>query len=428
MKKIVTHVLVLALLITCVFSGCGQSGQTTSDATSETSKAVEISEPASSVAENVTINFYYWDESQKVGMNAIVDGFMAKNPNIKVESTVIPFTDYMTKLKTSLPSGSGPDVFWINKTGFDLIDYIEPIDDKVAADGIDMNNFASAIVKMYTKENKLYGIPKDVDAPALFYNKAIFDEMGVDYPTDDWKWADLKNAAKNLTKGDVYGYISHCGTYDTIYNFFPCNGAPLYSDDFMSFTGNTQSGVDTLNYMLSFIIDKSSPTQAIINENGASNLFTAGKGAMIVSGSWMLPTYYDVLKKDLGIAMVPYGAVRSYQSNGLAFSMSKAGNNKDASWELLKYCATQEGQEAQAGVVIPAYIGSTQKWVDSYPNIKVDSVIEALKYSEPMYFAAKSMNECTSILKEVMSNIWTQSVTPEEGLADIEKRINDLLK
>lgn len=428
MKKFVSSVLVLALLITFVFTGCSQSGQTSSDTNSENSKVVKSSEPASNVVKETTINFYYWDESQKVGMNGIVDGFMAKNPNIKVESTIIPFADYMTKLKTSLPSGSGPDVFWINKTGFDLVDYIEPIDEKVAAANIDLNKFASAVVKMYTKDGKLYGIPKDVDTPVLFYNKAIFDNMGVAYPTDEWKWADLSDNAKKLTKDGVYGYISHNAIYETIYNFLPCNGAPIYADDRMSFTGNTQAGVDAINYMLSFINDKSSPSQAAMNENDARNMFTAGKGAMIVSGSWMIPTYYDVLKKDLGIAMVPYGTERTYQSNGLAFSMSKTGSNKDAAWEFLKYCSTQEAQEAQAGVVIPAYIDSAQKWKNNYPDIKVDSVIEALKYCKPMYFAGKNSNECSNILQEGITNIWTQTVKPDVGLADIDKRINALLK
>ncbi|MCL1796623.1 MAG: extracellular solute-binding protein, partial [Clostridia bacterium] len=60
-----------------------------------------------------TITLYYWDENQKPGMDAVVAMYEAES-GVKVESTVIPWAQYWTKLQTSLPSENGPDVFWTN--------------------------------------------------------------------------------------------------------------------------------------------------------------------------------------------------------------------------------------------------------------------------------------------------------------------------
>ena len=53
----------------------------------------------------------------------------------------------------------------------------------------------------------MYALPKDVDAIALWYNKELFKQAGVAYPTANWTWNDLTAAAQKLTdpaKG-VYG-------------------------------------------------------------------------------------------------------------------------------------------------------------------------------------------------------------------------------
>ena len=54
------------------------------------------------------------------------------------------------------------------------------------------DNFPAPLVDGYTVEGKLYGIPKDFDTNAVFYNKEIFDQAGVAYPTDDWTFEDFR--------------------------------------------------------------------------------------------------------------------------------------------------------------------------------------------------------------------------------------------
>ena len=52
---------------------------------------------------------------------------------------------------------------------------------------------------MYNFNGAQCGIAMDYDTIGLWYNKTLFDEAKISYPTDDWTWADLTNAAKAIT-------------------------------------------------------------------------------------------------------------------------------------------------------------------------------------------------------------------------------------
>lgn len=55
-------------------------------------------------------------------------------------------------------------------------------------------------LNFYNVDGKQYAIPKDFDTIGVWYNKKIFDEAGVPYPTDDWTWDDMADIAKQLTR------------------------------------------------------------------------------------------------------------------------------------------------------------------------------------------------------------------------------------
>lgn len=86
-------------------------------------------------------------------------------------------------------------------------DMLLDLTDKIAeSDKIDPENYPEDIWGLYTYDDKYYAVPKDVDTIALWYNKTMFDEAGLAYPTADWTWDDVSEAAKKLTKDDGSQY------------------------------------------------------------------------------------------------------------------------------------------------------------------------------------------------------------------------------
>lgn len=160
--------------------------------------------PAVAMADDeVTLTYCTWNENQRDSIQATIDGFEAENPDIKVELQITPWGEYWTKLEAAATSGNMPDIVtmhtnqierYVNGGVMASMDDLADYDDTFSYD-----NYNEGITNLYVYDGVHYGVPKDKDCVVLVYNKKIFDNAGVAYPTSDWTWDDLKDAAEKLT-------------------------------------------------------------------------------------------------------------------------------------------------------------------------------------------------------------------------------------
>ncbi len=166
MRKIIKKLLAATITGSILLSGCGTesngniSESKESTPAQETVQAEKQEEKAKGGNGKTIVNFYYWDEAQKEGMDELINMFEASQDNIIVEPTIVPWGEYWTKLQTALPTGTGPDVFWMN---IGAPDYIEPgllldMTERIQEAGIDMSKFPEAVTGMYEQDGKIYGI------------------------------------------------------------------------------------------------------------------------------------------------------------------------------------------------------------------------------------------------------------------------------
>ncbi|MBP3899028.1 MAG: sugar ABC transporter substrate-binding protein, partial [Mogibacterium sp.] len=248
----------------------------------------------------ITINI--WDANQKEGIQEICNDWTAQgNPEVKVE--VIDWDNYWTLLEAGASGGELPDVFWMhsdyaqiymeNDVLLDLTSYIEK-------DGIDLGQYYPDITAIYQSDGKTYALPKDHDTIALLYNKALFDEAGVDYPTDDWTYEDMYEAAKTITEktaDDTYGFACNTSNdQDGWYNYVYAYGANIVN------TEKTDTAIDSAEgkaamEMVRKLLTVGTP-QAVVSESGTDSLFQSGKVAMITQGSWMINSFYTAENHD----------------------------------------------------------------------------------------------------------------------------------
>src|SRR6476469_6301329 len=178
--------------------------------------------PASSDAgytgPEATISYSIWGDPQEIkAQQAIVDAFHVANPKSTVKVTVSDWEPYWDKLQTSIAGGDAPDVFAMDGPLFpdyqsrDVLLDLKPFIDR---DGYDLTQLADQGVADFTTAGGQFGLPRDLNTIALYYNKAKFDEAGVAYPDDTWDWAKLVDAAKQLTKDtDGDGTMDQWGFY-----------------------------------------------------------------------------------------------------------------------------------------------------------------------------------------------------------------------
>ena len=406
-------VMSLGLLTAC---GSGNAGDGTKSETKTAGADAPAGGEGASGAQTAsgTINFYYWDGGQTEAVENLISLFKEQHPQIEVIPTQIPTSEYWTKLQTSLPNGTGPDVFWMNMTAPDYFNagLLYDMGERIKADNVDMSVFPSLLTNLYIQGEAVYAIPKDYDGIALFYNKAVFDEMGLEYPKDGMSWDELSELAQKATNDQHYGFVAQNAGNVCYQDFIYSNGGRISAADSAGCEINQPEAVEAIQYLHDMMYKtKVSPTYSEQLEFSPNDMFVSGQAAMITAGSWKMTNFAENLGEDLGICTMPVAKTPAITASGLGYCINAASANIDASWEFVKFCATRDGQAATVSGAIPAYSGCDQLWVENFSQYEdAPKILEGINYegSLPNPWWDKGYNDAKNIITETMTTIWSE--------------------
>lgn len=230
--------------------------------------------------------------------NEIVDRVNKQaNGEYTIKTLSIP-SDYYIKISTLIAAKNTPDFFWMTqelmskyaKLGViaDLTDYLN--------NSVDLNPelFYKGVLASATYGNRNYGIPWIANPLMVYYNKYLFDEADIEYPssTDDWTWDEFYSIAETLTttKKDEnnnnykqYGYV--VDGWPNIETFIWAGGGSIIAPngvDILLDSEESLKGLDILNKILAGGI---SPTYAEVSSLGSNNIwFEKQRVAMFMGG------------------------------------------------------------------------------------------------------------------------------------------------
>ena len=160
-----------------------------------------------------TITWAFWGSPEEAESHKIVaEAFMKENPDIKIELWNQPWNDYFTKIQTLWASGDSktiPDVAFLWPTPkYAAQGVLENLDPYIEKSGYDLKDYWPGLLESASYDGSVYGFPRDIEVNVLYYNKDLFDQAGVEYPTDTWTWDDLLAAAEKLTVKDASGNVT----------------------------------------------------------------------------------------------------------------------------------------------------------------------------------------------------------------------------
>ncbi len=337
-----------------------------------------------------------WDNNQLAGLQEIADAWTEQS-GVKVTINVVDWDNYWTLLEAGASGGQMPDVFWMHSNTAQMYmenDLLLNLDDYIAADdSIDLANYYDGIVELYNSNGVQYALPKDHDTIALLYNKAIFDKYGVEYPTDDWTWENVRDAAAAITEAGaadgVYGYaINTSNNQDGWYNIIYDYGAQVITDDHKGTTIGSDEAKAGME-MMRQILEVAAP-QTTVAETGTDSLFLSGLTGMITQGSWMINTFYKGENSaDYAWAMLPYADVngngacdegeRYSAYNGLGWAASYQVADPDAAYSLISWFCNEENQikQAELGVTMGGMKGISESFANAFPGMDVSAFTRA---------------------------------------------------
>lgn len=436
-KMLAVCLLALAMALTACSRGGQSSDGSPSPSSSPSPGAAQPAESSPAQPETVTVkftNFSASGDNEKV-LQQMKEEFERQNPHIKVDIETLPFNDYFTQMQTRVASGTAPDAYELNYENF--IAYAKKgvlLDLTPLFGNFDTSALNKNALEAFRADGKQYGLPASFSNVVLFYNKDLFDQAGIDYPTSSWTWADVNAAAEKIRAlgKDIFGIYQPVQFWE-FYKTVRQNGGGLMNDDMTAFTVDRPENVETLQHLVDRILKTNvMPTEAQMAGMGDWDLFKSGRLGMLVTGIWAFPDFASNITFNWDIEVEPGNKQKAthFFSNGLV--INKDSKVAEAAFEWVKFMsASREAAmiRVEAGWELPAvtYEDVEQKYLQVTPPDNKKAVFESLDYlvTPPV---VEQNAEMTDIINLHLQAAAMGAKSPADALrdaqAELEKRIN----
>ena len=392
-------------------------------------------EEKNGAGEAVTIRLDEFSGSGKSegALKEMIAKFNEQYPDIKVELQSFGYDDYFTQLQSKIVGGSAADVFELNFENFVAYASEDVLLDIGALMG-DTSGFNQKALEAFQYEGKQFGIPNSFSNVVLAYNKDLFDKAGAAYPTDDWTWTEMLEAAKKIRSlsGDTYGLYRPVSFHE-FYKGVKQNGGSLLSEDGGKFTVNLPQNVEALDIMSSWVTDSNvMPSDAQMGGMRDWDLFKSGRLGMIITGIWSFSDFTDNCDFAWDVAVEPGNTAKAthFFSNG--YVVNKETSNPEAAAALAAFLAGSK-EAAQIRVDSNWELSPViyQDVIDSYLKVTLpenrEAVFKSLDYlvTPPV---VKQQSEMQEIITKHLNNALSGNVTSKDALDECQAELEQKIK
>jgi multiple sugar transport system substrate-binding protein len=431
-KKLILALVVLAAVLV---AGCTVVKETKSTGAA----------PTAPKAGGVPLTLFTWTEAAEAEANQkLVDEFEKANPGITVELQNQPGSkEAMAKLQTLISGNQAPDVvslhgaYYIPLASKGALLDIEP-HIKQSAD-FNLADFDPRLVELCRYQGKLYSLPRYTSVYALFYNKDLFDNAGVKYPDQQspWDWDAYVKTAKQLMrdtnkdgKTEQWGCVIDFWEA-RMYPWLWENGADVFSPDRTKCVLDSPEAIEAATFVRGLrYVHKVTPPTDTNERNQALDMFTQGNIGMYMTGPWDVQTLSKASKEQglkWAVAPLPSRKRRATMLGTENYAICSQTKHPEEAWKLFAFLLGPHAQESMAqtmekmpsrtSVIKGAYVSAPVGY-----NRKV--------FAEALSYAVQPPNipewaQVRPMFQEELDNIWVGTKTPEQGMKDAARRINE---
>lgn len=396
-----------------------------------------------SAQSNVVIRWWHINTNapEQEFWQVIADEFMAANPNVTIEITMLENEAFKSRLVTVMQSGEAPDLFqswgggvlWKFAEAGLLRDISPELD---ANDGEWRNSFsAQSALALYGQGDATYGVPWTWGAVGMFYNKALFEQAGLDPENPPVTWDEFVAAIEALKEAGIIpislgGKDKWPGHFWWVYFAIRLGGEEAFLKAYTR-TGSfaDEPFVKAGEYLQSLVEMGAFPENFMGLTYGDQFTLTANAGAaMELMGQWA-PSLYEnaapgVLGENLGwfpFPVMPDGAGNPGDVLGGGDGFAVGKNAPDAAVVFLQYITSVDVQRRAAEIwVIPTVAGAEDVVTD---NPVFASIIEARNNAPyfQLYYDQFLPPALGSEVNDAVEVLLAGMATPQETAERIEE-------
>ncbi len=281
---------------------------------------------------------------------------------------------------------------------------------------------------------KVLGVPALVDNLALVYNKKLFDQAGVPYPTAQWTWDDFRAAAKKLTnpatKQFGWAYINDASE-DTVWRFLALlwqAGGDLLTPDNTKAAFNSPAGLKAMT----LLYDMANQDHSIYLDSGNDNylnVFNTGKIAMLWTGPWDISSINPGV--EYGVQILPGDVSHATIAGPDNYVIINNGSQRvDDAWKFLSWYLSPEEHLKFAIATGDLPLRESETKLPDYTNVFLK------KYPADAVFVANLSNvtkarpniptypKISADLGQAVQAVLLGKLTPQQALQQAEQQVN----
>jgi raffinose/stachyose/melibiose transport system substrate-binding protein len=298
----------------------------------------------------IKIEYFSLKRETEEIMNGLIAGFEKEFPNIDIEQTNVPDPDRI--LSSRMRSSDTPEVFssWPNESWRQQVSagYVMDLSGFPALDRIRED------AREYCKvDGKDWIIPISYNTMSVIYNKDIFARYGLSTPKD---WAELMNVCEVLKNNGITPFLItgkglEAPRQDFDVYLLTIRDWMAFRDDVIARKADMTKPYGTqIRELGNRILQLVNYAEADILGSGRDQLlndFAAGRGAMLINGSWSIPPILNA-NPGMNFSMFPFPAAEAGQTmvnvypGDFALCISSAARYPDESKSFLEYLTRSE--------------------------------------------------------------------------------------
>ena len=382
-RKRMSILMAAAMALTFLFTACGSStGESAGTGSNAGAETAEVSEKNETTAENgevTTVEYVFWGNQTEINtIMSTIDAFNASHTDVQVKGTGMDPSVYLQKLSAYASSNTLPDIVQV------AVDYgdeytkrgmFEPLDEMIENAGMkELVN--DNLWEGLSYEGNIYAVPLQASACLLVGNKQLFEEAGLEFPTESWSEEEFREAAVKMTdpSKDQYGLMMAGSVVDwgrALYG----NDKQIYDWDAKTMNAEGNEAVrHTWDLLINDLMLGQSAAPAVMKTKDIGGGFETGKYGMAMIGFWDIAEIHKVVQDSFEWDVIPLPVSDEYgpwktQIYANALSISANSDKKEAAFEYIKW--TLENREVQTNSVslpVNRNISEDPAFLDEYPE------------------------------------------------------------
>jgi sn-glycerol 3-phosphate transport system substrate-binding protein len=388
-------------------------------------------QPDSEVSASNEIEVWHrWSGPHQEVFDEMVAAFNAQSEGVTVKAVSIPgeYAKMVSKAQAQAAAGQAPPAIFA--TGYFLMDYtirtfggadIAKIGGARAKDVF--SRFEPSLLDLGKYNGTQYGLPLAISIQTLFYNADIFKEAGLDPDAPPKTWTEVAEYARVIAdKTDKAPlFIS---TPDTWYMqaLIESNGGRMLKNGKAAF--DSPEAIEVMQKWQDMYEAGLIPK---ISYQESKRAFQGGEIAIHGISIMNLSSVKESLGDALRVAPMPtFGNKRKRQPTGGAglVVVAKEEAQQQAAWEFLDFVASREAMDIWIKSGYVSVLKDYQPLNDPRQQAAYDQLQNAIPWTN---WPGPRGLEVEGVLNEWRDKILLQGLSPEEGLRNAARQVNEML-